>query len=81
MTITKLTSQEAREVMPTECDTLAERGDLVLGAIQMPVPPIDGRPSNYDLEREAQAAFGAVKLADCEASDDDETVTWLVVRA
>lgn len=81
MNITKLSSNEAREVMPTECAILAEQGKLVMGAIQMPVPEPDCWPSGYDLEREAQARFGAVRIADIEASDDHETMTWLVVRA
>jgi len=81
MKITKLTSSEARDVMPAECAMLAERGQFVMGAIQIPMPAADSWPSEHDLERESQALFGAVKLADCEAYDDnDETVTWLVVR-
>lgn len=81
MTLTKLTSIEAREIMPTECSTLTADGALIVGAIQMPIPAADSWPSGYDLEREAQARFGSVRIADCEPCDDDETVTWLVVRA
>lgn len=81
MNITKLTPTQAREVMPTECSTLHEDGEPVVGAIQMPVPALDNWPSGYDLERAAQAIFGQVKIAACEPYDDNETVTWLVVRA
>lgn len=68
--------------MPTECGELANAGELVMGAIQIPTPGLDAWPSRWELEQEALAAFGAVKLADCEPRDDDDTaVTWLVVRA
>ena len=75
----KLNSAEARNVMPTECAILAEQGKLVMGAIQMPMPEPDCWPSGSDLEREAQAAFGVARIAECEPYDDNETVTWLVV--
>ena len=81
MKITKLTSIESREVMPTECERLLDQGQLIMGAIQMPMPDADSWPSAYDLQREAQGRFGAVKIADGEPDDDDTTVTWLVVPA
>ena len=76
-----LTSTEVRDVMPTECSTLAEAGKLVMGAIQIPVPAADSWPSGYDLDREAKARFGAVIIADCEPYDDESTVTFIVIRA
>ena len=41
----------------------------------------DSFPSTHDIEREALAKFGAVRLADCEPDEDGDTYTWLVVRA
>ena len=58
-----------------------ERGLEVLGGIQMPTPGPDAWPSGYDLDREAQARFGAAKIADVEVADDDSCATWIVVRA
>lgn len=78
-----LTSSEARDVMPYECQSVVEDSGLVLGAIQMDIPAEDQWPSGWELDQEAKARFGAAKLADCEAYECDEssTVTWLVVRA
>lgn len=84
MKITKLTSNQAREIMPTACKIAEDNGLLVLGAIQMPVSAPDAWPSGYDLDREAGANFAGGTVPSDEVycdSDDDDVVTWLVVRA
>ncbi|NBW16552.1 MAG: hypothetical protein EBR82_52100 [Caulobacteraceae bacterium] len=78
--ITKLTSSEIRDIMPGECANIADSGGLVMGGIQIATPSVDAWPSDADMEREAQALFGAVRLGPCDDSDDD-VVTWVVVRA
>jgi hypothetical protein len=80
MQTTTLTSVEARDVMPTEFATVTESGAMVIGAIQTDVVG-DSFPSTHEIEREALASFGAVRLADCEPSEDGDTYTWLIVRA
>lgn len=80
MKTTKITSKEAREIMPAAFDTVTEAGAMVIGAIQMDVVG-ESFPSGHDIEREALAKFGGVRLADCEPDEDGDTYTWLVVRA
>ena len=80
MKTTKLTSKEAKEIMPTEFSSITEDGATVVGAIQADVIG-DSFPSTHDIEREALAKFGAVRLAACEPDEDGDTYTWLVVRA
>jgi hypothetical protein len=52
---------------------------MIMGAIQTDVV-WDAFPSIHDVECEALATFGAVRLADCEPDEDGDTHTWLVVR-
>jgi hypothetical protein len=73
--------RKIKEVAPTDCASLAERGELTLGALQMPVPGADCWPSGYDLDLLAKALFGAAKIADVEVMDDDTCVTWIVIKA
>ena len=79
MQTTKLTSAEANEIMPTAFATVTESGAMIMGAIQTDVV-WDAFPSIHDVECEALATFGAVRLADCEPDEDGDTHTWLVVR-
>jgi hypothetical protein len=79
MKTTKLTSKEAQEIMPTAFDTVTESGLEVMGAIQTDV--IGDFPEDREIDREARAKFGAVRLANCEPDEDGDTYTWLVVRA
>lgn len=81
MNITKLTTKEIREVAPTDCLYAEEAGEYIMGGIQMPMPEPDCWPSGYDLEREAQALFGAVKISNHKPDDDDSAATWIVIRA
>lgn len=81
MKITKLTSKEIREIAPTDCAYAEQDGEMIMGGIQMPCPEPDSFPSGYDLEREAQALFGSVKISQHLPDDDNETLTWIVVGA
>lgn len=78
---TKLTSKEVREIAPTDCQYADEAGEILMGGIQKTDQGPDSFPSGYDLEREAQAKFGAVKISNHGPAEDDETFTWLVIRA
>lgn len=81
MKTTKLTSAEIREIAPTDCAYAEEAGEMIMGGLQMDCPAPDCFPSGYDLEREAQAKFGAVKISQHMPEDDSDTLTWIVVRA
>lgn len=81
MKVINLTSKLVREIAPTECQYAEENGEMIMGGIQITDQGPNSFPSGYDLEREAQAKFGAVKISDHGPAEDDETFTWVVIRA
>ena len=83
MKFTKLTIREIKDIAPTDCANAEERGETILGGLQI-APPTDedGWPTDADLHNAAVRRFGAeAAISDTDIEPDETAATWLVVEA